>query len=320
MNFFDEAKSSEESEKVKVLPNRTVLCKRRSSQIRKDNDGISPIVNILFVHGSCAASSQYYDLISAMEIKVAEMVKSEKLQISKINYFSFDQLGCAGSKHPADDWEAFSSANLLRDLQSIVKNGILPNSKASSPLFIVGHSHGCSQVIQLVNSLSDSNRDRIKGVVLIGGALKDGPGELARDGGHWIFKYLPMFMLRKMQPSLSQSFFDAAVHPKNRERLRESAINVSNTNDMLFCKAFYRQQVYASSEEASKVKTKALVLHGSEDLVLPSSAGDHLHKCLQNSILITFPESSHQVFQEKPNEVAKAILNFVVGIIGINDN
>jgi pimeloyl-ACP methyl ester carboxylesterase len=254
MNFFDEAKSSEKHEKVAVLPNRTVLCKRRSSQIRIDDDDISPIVNILFVHGSCASSSQYDDLIHALEIQVTYMVKSEKLQISKINYFSYDQLGCAGSKHPADDWEAFSSANLLQDLQSIVQNGILPNSKASSPLFIVGHSHGCSQVIQLVNSLSDSNRDRIKGLVLIGGALKDGPGGLARDGGHWIFKYVPMFMLRKMQPSLSQGFFDAAVHPKNRERLRESAINVSNTNDMLFCKAFYRQQVYASSEEASKLK------------------------------------------------------------------
>ena len=216
MNFFDEAKSSEEHEKVAVLPNRTVLCKRRSSQIRIDDDDISPIVNILFVHGSCASSSQYDDLNNALEIQVTYMVKSEKLQISKINYFSYDQLGCAGSKHPADDWEAFSSANLLQDLQSIVQNGILPNSKASSPLFIVGHSHGCSQVIQLVNSLSDSNRDRIKGLVLIGGALKDGPGGLARDGGHWIFKYVPMFMLRKMQPSLSQGFFDAAVHPKNR--------------------------------------------------------------------------------------------------------
>jgi hypothetical protein len=94
---------------------------------------------------------------------------------------------------------------------------------------------------------------------LIGGALKDGPGEMAKDdGGHSIFKMSPLFLLRKMQPSLSATFFEAAVHPSNRERrLRKKAIEVSNRNDMAFCKAFYRQQQYASSEEASRLKVRA---------------------------------------------------------------
>ena len=91
---------------------------------------------------------------------------------------------------------------------------------------------------------------------MIGGALKDGPGEMAKDGGHWIFKFVPMFFLRKMQPSLSESFFEAAVHQSNRERLRKKALEVSNRNDMAFCKAFYRQQQYASSEEASRLKVR----------------------------------------------------------------
>jgi pimeloyl-ACP methyl ester carboxylesterase len=47
--------------------------------------------------------------------------------------------------------------------------------------------------------------------------------------------------------------------------------------------------------------------------VLPSSAGEHLHTSIPNSEFIVIPESSHQVFQEKPNEVAKAILNFAFG-------
>lgn len=93
---------------------------------------------------------------------------------------------------------------------------------------------------------------------MIGGALKDGPGEMAKDdGGHSIFKMSPLFLLRKMQPSLSATFFEAAVHPSNRERLRKKAIEVSNRNDMAFCKAFYRQQQYASSEEASRLKVRA---------------------------------------------------------------
>eukprot|EP00979_Chaetoceros_neogracilis_P018613 scaffold10907_cov236-Chaetoceros_neogracile.AAC.2 len=81
---------------------------------------------------------------------------------------------------------------------------------------------------------------------------------------------------------------------------------------MMFCKAFYRQQVFATSEEAAQIQTRTLVLHGAEDLVLPSSAGEHLHTSIPNSECIVIPESSHQVFQEKPNEVAKAIINFVL--------
>ena len=279
MEFFDEAKSSVESGRVEVRPNRTVLCRRSSIGVSNtgtdtdtDTDGLnddgtnrvlcSSIINILFVHGSCASSSQYDDLLNALEINGninngnINGNKISSYPSSKINCYSYDQLGCAGSKHPSTDWEAFSSSNLLQDLQSIVQDGILPASNESSSLFVVGHSHGCSQVIQLINRLSASHRCRIKGVILMSGALKDGPGEHAKDGGHWIFKFIPISLLRKMQPSLSQSFFEAAVHPKHRETLRKNAINVSDTNDMLFCKAFYRQQVYASSEDAAKVQVR----------------------------------------------------------------
>jgi hypothetical protein len=106
----------------------------------------------------------------------------------------------------------------------------------------VGHSHGCSQIIQAVNSLTSQSQipsARIKGIILMGGALSDGPSEMAKDGGHWIFKFVPMFMLKRMQPSLSESFFQAAVHPSNQERMRAKSMDVSNRNDMSFCKAFY---------------------------------------------------------------------------------
>jgi pimeloyl-ACP methyl ester carboxylesterase len=146
---------------------------------------------------------------------------------------------------------------------------------------------------------------------MIGGALKDGPDGLAVDGGHWIFKYVPMFLLHKMQPSLSESFFEAAVHRTNREHLRTKAVDLSNRNDMRFCKAFYRQQVYAGSNEASQLGMKTLVIHGHDDQVLPLTAGEHLSESLQFAEMIAIPESSHQVFQEKPMEVAEVILKFV---------
>ena len=38
---------------------------------------------------------------------------------------------------------------------------------------------------------------------------------------------------------------------------------------------------------------------------------EHLSESLRYAEMITIPESSHQVFQEKPMEVAEAILTFV---------
>jgi pimeloyl-ACP methyl ester carboxylesterase len=54
-----------------------------------------------------------------------------------------------------------------------------------------------------------------------------------------------------------------------------------------------------------------LVIHGQDDLVFPLSAGEHLHQSLQHSEIVIVPTSSHQVFEERPFEVAQAMLNFI---------
>lgn len=88
---------------------------------------------------------------------------------------------------------------------------------------------------------------------------------------------------------------------------------ISNRNDMRFCKAFYRQQIYATSQEAKQVQVKALVIHGVEDLVLPVAAGEHLQESLGDAEdeMAIIRVSSHLVFQEKPSEVAEAIVAFM---------
>lgn len=54
-----------------------------------------------------------------------------------------------------------------------------------------------------------------------------------------------------------------------------------------------------------------MVIHGLNDMILPLAVGEHLHQSLSNSELHTIPYSSHQVFQEEPEKVAKLILDFV---------
>jgi pimeloyl-ACP methyl ester carboxylesterase len=60
-------------------------------------------------------------------------------------------------------------------------------------------------------------------------------------------------------------------------------------------------------------QTRAMVIHGRNDLVLPLSAGEHLHESLKKSELHVISETSHQVFQENPDKVASLLLEFVRG-------
>ena len=270
MDFFTYApNSTSENKRIEIRPGRTIHCRRvfirKANQSRKEPSSGASVSNVLFVHGSCAASSQYDDLIREMEkaIQDQDPKKTEEFKTKSLNCYLYDQLGCSESKHPIDDWLAFSTEELNLDLQVIISSILNNNGNQEenrSPLFIVGHSHGCSQIIQVINNMnlqSQSSISRIKGVILIGGLLS-GSGGLAKDGGHWIFTFLPMFMLHKFQPFFSEQFFQAAVHPSNKERLRMKASEISNRNDMRFCKAFYRQQKFATAIEASTLEVSDL--------------------------------------------------------------
>jgi len=262
--------------------------------------------NILFIHGSCATSRQWNRLVSQLDSMLL-LSNNGKKAVGTFGCFLFDQLGCGESKHPAENWNAYSALELLMDLQSITRS--ILNSYDNVPLFLVAHSYGVSQAIQLIDTLSPSEEVKVKGMVLIGGGLKGGPSTLTQDGGHWIFRYIPTFLLRYMQPSLSRKFVQSAILDKE---LQQSHLEASNANDMAICKAFYRQQKYATIEEALKLKNvPALVIHGKEDKILPLNVGEHLHNSLPNSEFFAVNDASHQVFEEKYVEVASKIMKFI---------
>ena len=47
-------------------------------------------------------------------------------------------------------------------------------------------------------------------------------------------------------------------------------------------------------------------------MILPCSAATHLKETLNNAKLHVAKDTSHQVFQEKPMEVASLIVNFIM--------
>lgn len=228
---------------VEVRPKRSLFC-RRVNISNPNEDNPKKDISLLLVHGSCAASSQYDALVEELR-KDYDHLKFRSLII-----YMYDQLGC-GESASSSDWNAFASTEMLLDLETIVL-AILEIDKESE-LYIVGHSHACSQLIHVCNKL-EGRISRVRGLVMLSGALRDGPCNNAQDGGHWIFKYIPLFALRWMQKGLSRSFFEAAVHPANREKLRQTCLDVSNRNDMKMCRAYYRQQVYADSLDAANLK------------------------------------------------------------------
>lgn len=82
------------------------------------------------------------------------------------------------------------------------------------------------------------------------------------------------------------------------------------------CRAFYRQQKWATVEDALSIKSvPALVIHGEQDQIMPLAAGKHLHDSLPKSEFCVVPDASHQVFEEKAPEVAKMIWWFIEAVI-----
>ena len=71
------------------------------------------------------------------------------------------------------------------------------------------------------------------------------------------------------------------------------------------------ENIFVKSQFLSLMQTKTLVIHGLNDMILPLPVGEHLHKSLKNSEFHVIPYSSHQVFQEEPEKVAKLILEFI---------
>lgn len=290
-----------------IRPGRKLMCRKvtingSESKHNDSNDStVQPVdCTFLFIHGSCAASSQYDSLLE----KLSEVNNSKKIHVH-----SYDQLGCGESKHPSNDWNAFSSSEHGGDLLAIVQS-IINTMHKDSKFFITAHSYGVSQTIKCLLSMDADKLSRVDGAILIGGGLKDGPTNLTNDGGHWVFSYIPMILLKAMQPGLSRNFADAAFHPVNT-RLKETSLLASSQNEMEMCKAFYRQQKYATSEEARSLDKKTMVIHGLNDMILPLAVGEHLHRSLGNSEFHAIPYCSHQVFQEEPEKVAKLMLEFV---------
>ena len=241
------------------------------------------------VHGSCATLEQYEPLIE----KLGPFLKKKNFVAE-----AFDAFGCGKSDKPKIT-KAYAERELQADLAAVYEKVKHPTTN-----FIIGHSYGTSQVIKLVNEMSEEDKKGVKGIILLSGAL---PGT---NGGHPIF-VLPSFLLNLIQGFLSTNFRQAAYHPSADPALLEAAEKWSNSNPMYMCKYFYEQTRWATYEEIQGVTCRALVCHGEADKILSLEAGRRLHSALPNASLKVLPKCSHQIMEEDPETLANHIIEFM---------
>lgn len=287
-------------------------------------------VHILFVHGSCASSKQFDSLINSIQ----NNIHKDQGENIKIVCYLYDQFGCGESKKYCDVkvWEAFSSVELDLDLQAVTEFVLneeicsvikTSNTNEKNEFYILGHSYGVSQTIKLLLN-KPTTKGKVNGVILLSGALKSPNGRITQDGGHWVFRYFPLWLLKKLQPAMSEDFVQRAFHPSNLDKFKESALKICNQNDMDFVRAFYSQQKYATVEETKSSlndgNMRTLLIHGRDDMILPVSCSEQIYKELEvanktSSDSLEFHiinNASHQVFEETPDDVASLIMNFIV--------
>ena len=266
---------------------------------------------VIFVHGSCASSSQFDQLLSAIWERFYDDADgtSPPNITKKIRCHLFDAVGCGSSPHDPKDWSAYGAAEQMKDIEEYV-NIVSAFSTSATPIYFVGHSYGSSQIVRLLPLLPESISTRVEGIVLLSGALANGPSDVPKDDAPCVF-CLPVLFLKIIQTKMNDAFLDKAYHPTTNEALVAQGRMVCEGNDMAIVKAFYQQWSWATKDDASKVVTKAIVVHGAEDKLIIPDAGEHLNDMLPKSEFKSIPKASHQVMEERPGEVASILLSLI---------
>lgn len=268
---------------------------------------------MLFCHGSMASMIQYRSNI--------EYAMSR----GDLDVLAYDWLGCGGSEKPRD-WDAYSTPNLLEDLEAAYCR-LIKDLPKGTPAIVVGHSFGTSLVTQFAaESRSAVAADIFESTDEGGSALLPPPTALclmapcfgeSGDAALAVFR-LPEFALVALQPSMTAAFAKGALHPDTSEAVRRETLAVSEANEMHVCKAFYRQLCWRE-EEAAKCSGPALCISGDSDGLVSvesarKAAGQH-----EEVAFHVIAAASHQVMAEQPAATNALLATLIDNVIARRD-
>jgi pimeloyl-ACP methyl ester carboxylesterase len=250
-------------------------------------------VQLFFVHGTCATEQQF-DLLL------------DNLQPTKyaVDCILYDWMGCGKSPH-LKDYSAYSNEESRADLLAVFHLTI----DTSKPVLLVGHSYGPMLFLPLLQTLPN-----LKGCVFLSSALRT-PHLKNPDGGHMLFKLLPLWILNCLQSKLTEAFLQMAVHPSNTKIKQFSRLG-SNQNNMIVARGYHGHHYWLRPNEIC-VQVPSLIVHGLHDGVIGIAAGQELANALHPTKFVTIEQASHLVMMEQPKLVADAMVEFMNEILAL---
>ncbi len=193
------------------------------------------------------------------------------------------------------------------------------------PAVLAGSSMGG----MIAEAAAVHNPDQVKAVVLMDGVLplkaKPNPGLLFMAlpflGKSWYRGF------RKNHEAAYQSLIPfyanlEGMPRKDRDFLRRRVIDrvESGTQYRAYFSSLRSMMGYTVSSSksiAEKIRSfpgKIMIIWGEEDLQMPPEAAQALQALRPDSFLVSFPQAGHLPHQEKPLEVADAMLQFMMNI------
>jgi len=252
--------------------------------------------NLVMLHGTCASSAQFDFLLCSLQEK----------DLSACCYL-YDAVGC-GRSPTLSDYAAYHTDEQVLDLKAIMDTRIDP----SRPTILLGHSYAPTIIMRYLCQNDDS---RVKACIFLSTAIIGGPLPIT-NGGHPLFG-LPVPVLKCIQPWLTKEFLKMAFDPSADAALVEASRVASNKNSMCICKWYQKHHQFAILEEAKAVShLPVLIMHGVSDGIIPKEGGQHLADSIGEYAAFKIIEmASHQVMEERPDEVAKEVMAFVQGLL-----
>ncbi|MBT3321204.1 MAG: alpha/beta hydrolase [Anaerolineae bacterium] len=163
---------------------------------------------------------------------------------------------------------------------------------------IIGHSMGSAIALQLALNTPD----RVLGLILLGSGsrLRVAPSVLEESATEATF---PLAVKRLVEWSFSA---------ETSSRLKELATQrMSETRPTVLHGDFMACDSFDISENVSEIKSRTLILCGTEDKMTPIKYSQALHGEIPNSELELIEGAGHMLALEKPREVAEIIERFV---------
>lgn len=229
---------------------------------------------VLFIHGAGGSSKSWFYQIEYLKTSVEVML------------IDLPGHGRTGDSNGCDAMDEY--------VNSVYR---LLKSSGIDRCFIAGHSMGGA----IAMSCALSFPDIVKGLVLIG------TGARLR-----VFPEILEGIMKDKEKTL-RNIIEFAISKNAPDSLKKGCFD-----EMMKCRPevvyndFYACNGFNIMKTVNSISVPTLVVCGMDDVLTPPKYSQSLHESIKGSELVLIKDAGHMVMMEKPEEVNKAILEFII--------